>query len=94
MSFQNNDEILQNKEERLGEDGFIINGRDDDSSKKNSSQFNGKRSGIGYVDEVTIKADGKIEYLRRLNGDEDHQGRHARISVGEWKILHIKLYEY
>lgn len=94
VSFQNNDEIQQYKEERLGEDGFIINGRDEDSSRKYSSQFNGKRSGIGYVDEVTIQADGKIKYLRRLNGDEDHQGRHARISVGEWKILHIKLYEY
>ena len=28
------------------------------------------------------------------NGDQTHQGRHARIGVGEWKILHIKLYEY
>ena len=33
-------------------------------------------------------------YLRRHNGDQTHQGRHARIGVGEWKILHIKLYEY
>lgn len=27
-------------------------------------------------------------------GNQSHQGRHARISVGEWKILHIQLYEY
>ena len=33
-------------------------------------------------------------YLRRHNGDQTHQGRHARIGVGEWKVLHIKLYEY
>ena len=47
-----------------------------------------------YVDEVTIGADGKLNFVRRHNGDQDHQGRHARISVGDWKILHIQLYEY
>jgi hypothetical protein len=35
-----------------------------------------------------------MQFLRRHNGDQSHQGRHARISVGEWKILHIQLYEY
>lgn len=25
---------------------------------------------------------------------EEGQDRHARISVGEWKILHIQPYEY
>ena len=44
--------------------------------------------------EVTISDDGTMQYLRRHNGDQTHQGRHARISVGEWKILHIRLYEY
>ena len=32
--------------------------------------------------------------FRILGGELSHQGRHARISVGEWKILYIKLYEY
>ena len=37
---------------------------------------------------------GKLLFIRRDNGDQDHQGRHARISCGDNKILHIKLYEY
>jgi hypothetical protein len=35
-----------------------------------------------------------MQYIRRHNGDQTHQGRHARIGVSEWKLLHIKLYEY
>ena len=35
-----------------------------------------------------------MKYVRRENGDQDHQGRHARISVGDYKILHVKLYQY
>lgn len=52
------------------------------------------RAGIGYVDEVAINKDRTLKYLRRENGDQSHQGRHARISVGEYKILHVKLYKY
>lgn len=52
------------------------------------------RLGLLSVDEVTIDEQGHINYLRRHNGDQSHQGRHARISIGEWKILHIQLYEY
>ena len=50
--------------------------------------------GIGSVDEVEVNPDGTFSYIRRLNGDQDHQGRHVRISVGDYKVLHIKLYEY
>ena len=32
--------------------------------------------------------------LRRLNGDQNHQGRHVRIACGDWKILHVRLYDY
>jgi hypothetical protein len=59
-----------------------------------SSAFTGKRIGIGPVDEVKADGQGKFTYLRRLNGDQTHQGRHVRISVGDWQILHVKLYEY
>ena len=52
------------------------------------------RIGIGYVDEVNMDKEGKIERIRRFNGDQDHQGRHARISVDDFKILHVKLYSY
>ena len=41
-----------------------------------------------------VDKEGKFRYIRRLNGDQDHQGRHVRISVGEFKILYVQLYEY
>lgn len=50
--------------------------------------------GIGSIDEVSIDEEGTMHYLRRNNGDENHQGRHAQIACGDWKILHIKLYTY
>jgi hypothetical protein len=53
----------------------------------------GKKVGIGYIDEIMIK-DGKMIPVRRLNGDQTHQGRHLRIPAGEWSIQYIKLYEY
>jgi len=28
------------------------------------------------------------------NGNHDHQGRHVRIALCDWKILYIQLYEY
>lgn len=52
------------------------------------------RCGIGLVDEVNIDPEGNFHPIRRLNGDQTHQGRHVRISMGDWKILHVKLYEY
>ena len=32
--------------------------------------------------------------LRRLNGDEDHQGRHLRIPAGSVGVQHLKIYRY
>ena len=63
-------------------------------TKKQATTFKGKRIGIGYVDQVEVDKNGKLQFIRRDNGDQDHQGRHARISCGDNKILHIKLYEY
>jgi hypothetical protein len=31
---------------------------------------------------------------RRMNGDQDHQGRHVRIPINEYSIQHVKLYTY
>jgi hypothetical protein len=31
---------------------------------------------------------------RRMNGDQDHQGRHVRIPADEYSLQHIKLYTY
>ncbi|HEX8022465.1 DUF5597 domain-containing protein [Mucilaginibacter sp.] len=51
------------------------------------------RAGILQVDEGVF-VNGKWQPGRRLNGDEDHQGRHLRIPLGEYGIQRIKLYNY
>lgn len=103
VEFKTATERKMEQQRQLGEDGFIIgntSSEDNSSTVKTptkdikSSSFKGKRCGIGFVDQVTISKDGDLQYVRRDNGDQDHQGRHARISVGEYKILHVKLYEY
>lgn len=90
--FQTASEKEQTEQRKLGEDGFAEQGQAPAQTRE--AKFKGKRLGIGYVDEVAIQPDGTLRYLRRENGDQDHQGRHARISVGDYKILHVKLYEY
>ena len=60
----------------------------------NEGKYDFALVGIGYVDQVEVDKNGKLQFIRRDNGVQDHQGRHARISCGDNKILHIKLYEY
>ena len=93
VTFQTKTEKLQAEEKKLGEDGFIDNGGSS-QEKKPTANFHGKRIGITYIDEVEVDKDGSLTFIRRDNGDQDHQGRHARISCGEDRILHVKLYEY
>ena len=58
-----------------------------------NTKKDGSITGIGFIDEVAIH--GKdILPLRRLNGDENHQGRHLRIPVGAWNIQYVRLYDY
>ena len=90
IDFKTPTEKQQEEQKLLGEDGFAEAGGN--SGQKANKRFNGKRLGLLSVDEVAITDDGTMQYLRRHNGDQTHQGRHARIGVGEWKILHIKLY--
>ena len=77
---------------RLGEDGFAEAGAQTVAAQ--AQRFSGRRLGIASVDEIYIDEMGAFRFLRRHNGDQDHQGRHVRIPVGEWKILHVTLYEY
>lgn len=49
--------------------------------------------GILQADEGIYK-DGNWIPGRRMNGDQDHQGRHIRIRVGDWNIQKVKLYQY
>ena len=90
--FQTASEKRQTEQKALGEDGFAEAGQD--HAAQAAIRFTGQRIGIGYVNEVTVDGKGNLQYLRRENGDQDHQGRHARISVGDYKILHVKLYRY
>ena len=92
VDFKTPTEKKQEQQKTLGEDGFAEAGGN--KGQKANKRFSGKRLGLLSVDEVAISDDGAMQYLRRHNGDQTHQGRHARIGVGEWKILHIKLYEY
>ena len=104
VDFKTPTEKQQEQQKTLGEDGFAEAGANSQKQfatphsalqrTAKSQKFNGKRLGLLFVDEVSISNDGTMQYLRRHNGDQTHQGRHARIGVGEWKILHIKLYEY
>ena len=91
VDFKTRMEKQQEQQKKLGEDGFAEAGT---ASQSSLSKFSGSRLGLLSVDEVTIDQQGQMQYLRRHNGDQSHQGRHARISVGDWKILHIQLYEY
>ena len=92
IDFKTRTEKQQEQQKKLGEDGFAEAGNEMFNVQR--SMFNGKRLGLHSVDEVTIDHQGQIQFLRRHNGDQSHQGRHARISVDDWKILHIQLYEY
>lgn len=89
-------EYEKNREEQkvLGEDGFVAEGQGAKSPEVAKGRFAGPRKGIGTVDEVCIDAQGQMHFLRRHNGDQSHQGRHIRIACGEWKMLHVVLYDY
>ena len=94
VTFASAYEKTHEQQQVLGEDGFVAAGTPSSISHLRSSIFNGSRKGIASVDEVRIDEQGQMNYLRRLNGDQDHQGRHVRIACGEWKILHVRLYDY
>jgi beta-galactosidase GanA len=52
-----------------------------------------KKAGFISIDEGRFKNEKWIPG-RRMNGDQDHQGRHVRIPVNEYSIQHVKLYTY
>jgi len=46
---------------------------------------------IGSIDEVSYAAGVEIKG-RRMNGDQDHQGRHVRFDTDQWGIQKVTLY--
>ena len=93
VEFKTKSERRQEARKALGEDGFVAQGGSTTVSAA-TSRFSGKRIGLGPVDEVKVDDAGRLSYVRRLNGDQTHQGRHVRIGVDDYQILHVRLYEY
>src|SRR5215204_3349659 len=54
---------------------------------------NSKKAGFISIDEGRFEQ-GVWKPGRRMNGDQDHQGRHVRIPGNEYNIQHIKLYTF
>jgi beta-galactosidase GanA len=54
---------------------------------------NNKKAGFISVDEGRFE-NGIWKPGRRMNGDQDHQGRHVRIPANDHSIQHVKLYTY
>jgi hypothetical protein len=83
-------------EQQRGEDGFLLQGTADATAAQaeTPARWKARRLGLASVDEVDVRDDGTLQTLRRLNGDQTHQGRHVRIGVDHFQILHVKLYEY
>lgn len=52
-----------------------------------------KKVGI-LKNEEGVFENGNWKVIRHLNGDQTHQGRHIRISHGDYSIQRIELYEY
>ena len=77
---------------QTGENDFIIAGTGVVVTFAINNDKN-KSVGILQAEEGIYKNDKWIPG-RRMNGDQDHQGRHIRIAVGEWGIQKVKLYQY
>ncbi len=82
----------------LGEDGFATAGNSSASVNRSTPSIKPTgsmpRLGLASVNEIEVTPDGSFTRLRTFNGDETHQGRHVRIGVDDFKILHVKLYKY
>ncbi len=89
VKFEN--ETESSVKRNLGEDGFLNAGSDRNATP---SWGGGMRVGLASVDEVAVNPDGTLQFVRRYNGDETHQGRHVRIGVDDFQVLHVKLYQY
>ena len=76
---------------QLGADEYLVAGR---GVTITFAPASGKGStGIESIDEGDF-VDGQWVPGRRLNGDENHQGRHLRLPIDGYSIQRIKLYHY
>ena len=82
--------IRQDKDDYVAIGSGIVITYEKDSKQKASKP----QVGLAKCELVEYSADGKMQILRHLSGDQTHQGRHVRIPVGEYQIQHFRLYEY
>ena len=76
----------------MGNDSYLFMGT---GIVTTMSPSDGKgKVGIESIEEIVFDRNGKMQKLRRLNGDEDHQGRHIRIPFGEYGAQLLKIYRY
>ncbi|MCD0487118.1 DUF5597 domain-containing protein [Pedobacter sp. MC2016-14] len=76
---------------QLAADEFIIAGTGIVATFKPLKEKS--RAGIASIDEGVFE-EGKWMPGLRMNGDQNHQGRHLRIPEGDYSIQKIKLYTY
>lgn len=74
---------------QMGTDEFIIAGTGIVATFINLD--NNLVSNIATADEVKY-VNGMEQLGRRMNGDQDHQGRHIRIELNHWNIQKVRLY--
>jgi len=74
---------------QTGTDEFLVAGTGFVASFSNADRS--KVTNIASCDEVRY-VDGREVLGRRMNGDQDHQGRHVRFAPDEWGIQKLKLY--
>lgn len=75
---------------RLGEYDYLFAGS---GTVLTFSAEDGAKVGIASCSEVSV-SDWEIKEIRRLNGDQTHQGRHIRIPYGNFQLQHFRLYRY
>jgi hypothetical protein len=74
---------------QTGEDEFLVAGTGFVATFSHTDPA--QVTNIASCDEVNY-VDGREVPGRRMNGDQDHQGRHVRFATGEWGIQKLHLY--
>jgi len=77
---------------QTGDKNFIVAGTGVAITVKRRGKA-GVKTGFLAIDKGTYMNGNWIPDMR-MNGDQNHQGRHVRIDTNDWNIQHFALYEY
>lgn len=83
---------------RLGEEDYMVLGSGvvitcSDAKAGTQWKKGDKRIGIALCESVSVEGR-LLTPVRRLNGDQTHQGRHIRIPAGQFDAQHFRLYRF